>query len=148
MCHWAVARLSCTPMSVGASRAFVAKHLAAWGVDADDSAAGRVDDMTLVISELAGNATKFCSKEIEISLVAHRDHVEVAGLVAEFEAMNEGGQGQTLLFLERWGARRIKLRATAERLRTPAAQTIIRTAVSHGLAIDKIPENSKQASGN
>lgn len=68
-------------------------------------------------------------------------------LVDEFEAMNEGGQGQTLLYLERWGARRIKLHATAERLLTPAAQTIIRTAVSHGLAVD-IAENRKQVSGS
>lgn len=78
MCHRAVARLACTPMSVRASRTFVTRQLAAWGVNADDSAATRVDDITLVMSELASNATKFCSEEIEIALAAHRDHVEVA----------------------------------------------------------------------
>jgi anti-sigma regulatory factor (Ser/Thr protein kinase) len=78
MCYRAVARLPCTPMSVRASRTFVTKQLVAWGVDADDSAAGRLDDVKLVMSELAGNATKFCRHDIEISLVAHRDHIEVA----------------------------------------------------------------------
>ena len=65
-------------MSVRASRTFVTKQLVGWGVDADDSAAGRLNDITLVMSELAGNATKFCRTDIAISLVAHRDHIEVA----------------------------------------------------------------------
>lgn len=69
MCHRAVARLPCTAMSVRATRTFVSSQLVAWGVNDDDSAASRVDDITLVIHELAGNVTKFCTKEIEIAAV-------------------------------------------------------------------------------
>ena len=66
------------PLSVSASRTFVTNQLTAWGVAPHDKAHGRVADITLVTSELAGNATKFGSQDIEISLVAHGDHVQVA----------------------------------------------------------------------
>ncbi len=113
MCHRAVARLPCTAMSARASRTFVTRQLVAWGVNADDSAAGRFDDITLVISELAGNAAKFCTQEIEISLVAHRDHVEVAvtddnphpARLQHPDPDTPGGRGLLLVdaLAEQWG---------------------------------------------
>ncbi len=63
---------------VSASRTFVTNQLTAWGVAPHDKAHGRVADITLVTSELAANATKFGSQDMEISLVAHGDHVQVA----------------------------------------------------------------------
>jgi anti-sigma regulatory factor (Ser/Thr protein kinase) len=116
MCYRAVARLPCTPMSVRASRTFVTKQLVAWGVDADDSAAGRLDDITLVMSELAGNAAKFGRTEIEISLVAHRDHIEVAvsddnprpARLQHPDPSTPAGRGLLLVeaLAEQWGQRR------------------------------------------
>ena len=116
MCQRAEERLPCAPLSVSASRAFVTNQLAAWGVTAQDNAHGRVADITLVASELAGNATKFCSQEIEISLVAHRDNVQVAvtddnpqpARLQQPDPNTPGGRGLLLIdaLAERWGQHR------------------------------------------
>jgi anti-sigma regulatory factor (Ser/Thr protein kinase) len=116
MCHRASARLACTPVSVSASRAFVTNQLATWGVTPHDNAHGRVADIALVTSELAGNATKFCSQDIEISLVAHRDHVQVAVTDDNPQPVRLqqpgpdtlGGRGLLLVdtLAERWGQNR------------------------------------------
>ncbi len=113
MCHQASARLACIPLSVSASRTFVTNQLTAWGVAPHDKAHGRVADITLVTSELAANATKFGSQDMEISLVAHGDHVQVAVTDNNPQAARlqqpgpatPGGRGLLLVdaLAERWG---------------------------------------------
>jgi anti-sigma regulatory factor (Ser/Thr protein kinase) len=115
MCHQASTRLAGTPLSVSASRTFVTNQLAAWGVTPHDNAHDRVADITLVTSELAANATKFGSQDIEISLVAHGDHVEISvtddnpqpARLQQPGPDAPGGRGLLLVdaLAERWGQR-------------------------------------------
>ncbi len=114
MCHRAVARLACSSTSARAARAFVTDQLSAWGVTAEDSAHDRLADVALVTSELAGNAIKVCTgEEFWVSLVAHRDHVEMAvtdddpDLARMLDPGPDASSGRGLVLVnalaERWG---------------------------------------------
>jgi anti-sigma regulatory factor (Ser/Thr protein kinase) len=78
MCHRAVGRFKCAPTSVRASRAFVVDQLSNWGISPADSAYASVADATLVTSELVANAIRFCVDAVKLSLVTHRDQIEIA----------------------------------------------------------------------
>lgn len=88
-----------------------------WGVDAGDSAAGMVDDLLLITSELLTNAAKFCTDRLEIGLVAHRDWIEVAVTDDSPEParldpptrISVGGRGLLIVdaLADRWGQRRL-----------------------------------------
>ena len=113
MRYQASARLACTPLSVSASRMFETNQLAAWGIAPHDDAQGRLAAITLVTSELAANAIKFASQDIEISLVAHGVHVQIAvsdnnpqpARLQQPGPETPGGRGLLLVdaLAERWG---------------------------------------------
>src|ERR1700757_399922 len=77
MCHQTTERLPSQAASVQTARHLVAATLHAWGVTADDAAYSRVHDAILVTSELVANAVRFCTHDIELTLVTHRDRIEI-----------------------------------------------------------------------
>jgi anti-sigma regulatory factor (Ser/Thr protein kinase) len=113
MCQLATARLPCTSTSVRSARAFVTTQLSEWGVTASDVAHGRLADTLLVTSELVTNAVKFCTDDVELRLVAHRQYIEIAvsdnnPKLAHVEhpgPLMPGGRGLRLVdaVAERWG---------------------------------------------
>ncbi len=141
MCHLATERLPCMSTSVRSARAFVATQLVEWGVTASDVAHSRVADTVLITSELITNAVKFCTDEVELSLVAHRHCIEIAvsddspglALVQHPEPLTPGGRGLLLVdtIADHWGQRRREGGKTVwARLSLPAG-----SALSRGCAL-------------
>ncbi|HLI01219.1 MAG TPA: ATP-binding protein [Acidimicrobiales bacterium] len=135
MCHDAAVRLACTPRSVRAARTFVMDRLRGWGVAPTDVAHGRVADAVLVVSELVGNAVKNCSQEVELRLVTHGDHIEVAvtddnpepAELKQPDPLTPGGRGLVLVdaIAEQWGQRRQAGHKTVwARLRVPPGSAL------------------------
>ncbi len=144
MCHRAVARLACSPTSARAARAFVTDQLLAWGVTDEDIAHDRVADVVLVTSELAGNAMKVCTgEEFQVSLVAHRDHIEVAVTDDDPHSARmqdpgpEAPSGRGLVLVdalaERWGQyQRGETKTVWARLAVPAGTALARDCTLSG----------------
>lgn len=115
MCRQATARLACTPRSVRTARAIAAAHLDAWGATTADVAHGRVADALLVVSELVANATRFCTDELELHVVAHGDRIEIAvtdddprpAVRKQPDPLVPGGRGLALVeaLADQWGQR-------------------------------------------
>lgn len=115
MCKRVEHRFSCRAESVPAARHLVAGCLEAWGAKPDDPAACTADDTLLVVSELLGNAVKSRSSECDLTVIVHRDHVEVSVVDADPEparvvAVGEDSPGGRGLAIVRavscsWGQR-------------------------------------------
>lgn len=122
MCQRITARLACTPRSVRTARSFVADHLDGWGATTTDAAHGRIAGAVLVVSELVANAVKFCTHEVELLLVAHRDRIEIAvtddspepAVLKRPDPHLPGGRGLLLVdaVAEQWGQQRRRGRKT------------------------------------
>lgn len=78
MCRHALHRFECSPEAARRGRLYVAEVMAGWGVGPDDPAAGCLDDLILLSSEILTNAVNACSGEITVEITAHRDNIEVA----------------------------------------------------------------------
>lgn len=115
MCHELRARLPCANTSVRTARSCVAAKLAEWGATTSDVAQDRVSDVVLVVSELVGNAARFCAGELELCLETRRDRIEVAvtddslepAVLQQRDPLAPDGRGLFLVdaLSERWGQR-------------------------------------------
>lgn len=115
MCHELRVRLPCAASSVRAARSSISTELDAWGATQTDAAYDRVTDVVLVVSELVANAVRFCARDLDLLLVAHRDHIEIAvtddnpqpAELQQPDPLTPSGRGLLLVdaLAERWGQR-------------------------------------------
>lgn len=113
VCESALWELACDPVSVGRGRRLVAEQVARWGVVEGDPAAPRVPDLLLAVSELLGNAIRFCRSPIRLSVRAHGGELRVEvtddhpglAVVREPGLLDEGGRGLRLVeaVTDGWG---------------------------------------------
>src|SRR3954468_6110826 len=68
---------ACAASSVPLARRHVRSALAKWRVPMEDPAAEVWEDLELVVTELAGNASRFCRGRMELTLQVHHDHVRL-----------------------------------------------------------------------
>ena len=68
----------CSPQAASAGRRFVTDTLLGWGVADGDPVWRVLADVSLVASELLGNAARFGTGQIELRIDAHRDYIRLA----------------------------------------------------------------------
>lgn len=103
----------------------------------EDAAYSRVADAVLITSELVANAAKFCTHELDLLLVAHRDRIEIAvtddnpepAVLKRPGPLIPGGRGLLLVsaLAEHWGQQQEQGRKTVwARLSVPPGSALAR----------------------
>lgn len=78
MCKVAVLALECSPRSAGVGRHFTTDTLVEWGVGAGDPAWETLADVSLIVTELLGNASRFSTVGLELRMEAHRGRIRLS----------------------------------------------------------------------
>jgi anti-sigma regulatory factor (Ser/Thr protein kinase) len=78
VCSAAELVLPCDPRAASLGRRFAVDRLTGWGVMSGDPAWDALEDVSLITSELVGNASRFCTTDIILGVVAQRDHIHMA----------------------------------------------------------------------
>ncbi|MBV9659857.1 MAG: ATP-binding protein [Acidimicrobiales bacterium] len=125
------------PDSVRIARSITTAHLEAWGATIADVAHGQVADAVLIVSELVANAVRHCTHELEVSLVCHRDRIEIAvtddnpepAVLKQPHPLVPGGRGLLLVdaLAQQWGQQQVYGRKTVwARLSIPPGSALAR----------------------